>query len=539
MISVLAATWALAMLTPAGQVLYVYMYYFVEFYAGVVTLVSMSLTVMAGLVATDRIVLLVRHRVLLQSVHRATGIIAVSGLVLHVVLKISVGRAAPIDAVVPFVSGRGLYVGLGSVAAYLLVSVLWVGLIRARFVGVGKPWMWRALHSTAYISWPVALVHGLNSGRPPATWVTLSYLLCVLLVLIALLVRLSVSLGRKRQEQGGTTGTMKPVGKMKKDDAESRNPRAGAAARRRGTDILAGREPSKSVRPSPSALADPVVDSWTRTGEFETAYAPQRGSDRFVVPEVVRARSEERPVEDRPRSGRDRAPMDDARDQVRSPSADDRSAVYRPRRSADDAPPADRSRDDQWGEGSRHWAADDPEPEGDLRDGYRESYRDSYRETSRETSHEPSRRRPLDDDGDGASPRRRFGRHGRDEGPALDRDYPPERDYPRERDRDYPPERDYPRDRDRDRDYPPERDYPRDRDRDRDYPPERAVARYAIEPPPVPIDDTPTLVDLASRRAIRAAAEEESASGRSSRRKRSSADTVDEAYWRDLRGEAK
>ncbi|MBQ1012700.1 hypothetical protein KBX53_17400, partial [Micromonospora sp. M51] len=59
----------------------------------------------------------------------------------------------------------------------------------------------------------------------------------------------------------------------------------------------------------------------------------------------------------------------------------------------------------------------------------------------------------------------------------------------------------------------------------------RPPARYV--PDEVPVDDTPTLVDLASRRAKRAAGE-----GRSKRRK-ASADAVDGAYWAGLRGEAK
>jgi hypothetical protein len=61
----------------------------------------------------------------------------------------------------------------------------------------------------------------------------------------------------------------------------------------------------------------------------------------------------------------------------------------------------------------------------------------------------------------------------------------------------------------------------------------RPPARYVPEDVQPPVDDTPTLVDLASRRAKRAAGE-----GRSKRRK-ASADAVDGAYWAGLRGEAK
>ncbi|GAB3942583.1 hypothetical protein GCM10027614_29890 [Micromonospora vulcania] len=62
----------------------------------------------------------------------------------------------------------------------------------------------------------------------------------------------------------------------------------------------------------------------------------------------------------------------------------------------------------------------------------------------------------------------------------------------------------------------------------------RPPTRYVPDEVAPPVDDTPTLVDLASRRARRAAGE-----GRSAKRRKASADAVDGAYWAGLRGEAK
>src|SRR4051812_25585497 len=45
--------------------------HFLDFYGGVFCLVALSLAVMGGLLATDRLLLQVRHRILLQGVHRA------------------------------------------------------------------------------------------------------------------------------------------------------------------------------------------------------------------------------------------------------------------------------------------------------------------------------------------------------------------------------------------------------------------------------------------------------------------------------------
>ncbi|MGW4296565.1 ferric reductase-like transmembrane domain-containing protein, partial [Micromonospora chersina] len=271
--SALAVAWAGLELAGAGTVMYSYGFFFTEFFAGVVALVSLSLTVMLGLLATDRLVLLIRHRVLLQSAHRATGVLGVAGLVFHVITKISTGRAAPTDAVVPFLGGRGLYVGLGTVAALLMVGVLWTGIVRVRFAGVGPRWMWRALHSMAYVSWPFALLHGLNAGRTAKTWVVLSYLACVLLVVVALLVRLSVHLGKRSREQHQAAALNKAMA----GKGEERTGLLAGLTRRRAT----AKEESRSGRGREGGWAEATA-TWTAPA----GTARRRDPERFAVPVV-------------------------------------------------------------------------------------------------------------------------------------------------------------------------------------------------------------------------------------------------------------
>ncbi len=201
--------------TSGGKAVISAVYHFLEFYSGVFSLVSLSIAVMVGLVATDRIVLLVRHRVLLQAVHRATASTSMVFLCVHIFTKIVESHASVIDVVVPFMaSHKVLYVGLGTIASYLMFVVTWTGVIRGRFAGSAHPGMWRALHASAYMSWILALFHGLNAGRHAKTWVTVSYVVCVLLVVLALLVRLSVTWGRRmRSPKAQTTGTIKAIGK--------------------------------------------------------------------------------------------------------------------------------------------------------------------------------------------------------------------------------------------------------------------------------------------------------------------------------------
>ncbi|MEU7172853.1 MULTISPECIES: ferric reductase-like transmembrane domain-containing protein [Micromonospora] len=510
--SALGLAWAGVELAGAGGVMYSYGFFFTEFFAGVVALVSLSITVMLGLLATDRLVLLIRHRVLLQSAHRATGVLGVAGLVFHVITKVAIGRAGPTDAVVPFLSGSGLYVGLGTVAALLMVGVLWTGIIRVRFAGVGPKWFWRALHSMAYVSWPFALVHGLNAGRPAAAWVVLSYLACVVLVVMALLVRVSVHLGKRSREQHQAvalnkamagkgeerTGVFAALTRKKAADKEDKGAGRGRWAEATATwTAPAGtarrRDPERfavPVVPEPGSLREPV----------RAAAARRRDEEREPV---VRARDEEtaparRTDGERPRRRR----RDDEERVTRRSRTEERVS----RRSRDDedlvarysAPPESGGRHSAPPDtGGRHSAPPDSGRYATAAEVARysappratdepeEPWDSPRRWETRPVSGEPISAGPISGTPVTAEPLSGSGRRYRDE-----EDVPEEPDYWR--------------------------------------PPARYAADEAF------VDDTPTLVDLASRRAMRAGKE-----SRSSRRKRADADAVDGAYWAGLRGEAR
>ncbi|MFI7212793.1 hypothetical protein ACIBP4_22885 [Micromonospora maritima] len=494
--SALGLAWAGVELAGAGGVMYSYGFFFTEFFAGVVALVSLSLTVMLGLLATDRLVLLIRHRVLLQSAHRATGVLGVAGLLFHVITKIAIGRAGPTDAVVPFVGGSGLYVGLGTVAAMLMVSVLWTGLIRVRFAGVGPKWFWRALHSMAYVSWPFALLHGLNAGRPAATWVVLSYLACVVLVVMALLVRLSVHLGKRSREQHQAaalnkamagkgeerTGVFAALGRKKAADKEE----SGAGRGRWAEATATWTAPAGTARRrDPERFAVPVVPEPGSLREPVRAAAARRRGGEPAEPER-RTRTQEAPAARRTSRRRDDESARRSRDSERVPAA---------RRNTEE--PESVGRRD--GERSRRRRRDDEDlvaqysapPDNGRYATPAEVARYSAPPRPTDEAEEPwdsPRRwesRPISGTPVTAEPRSGSGRRYRDE-----EDVPEEPDYWR----------------------PP--------------------ARYAADDEFV--DDTPTLVDLASRRALKATKD-----SRSSRRRRADADAVDGAYWAGLRGEAR
>jgi len=159
-------------------------------YSGVFALVALTAAVAAGLAATDRLVVSPAGRVTFQAVHRALSLAALGFLASHVLLEVLARRSHAVDAVVPFLAaGRTLYLGLGTLAADLILLIAITGVARRRFA---SRWTaaWRGVHVTAYLAWPLAILHGLLSGRPGKPYVDWSYGACVAAVAVALVVRL-------------------------------------------------------------------------------------------------------------------------------------------------------------------------------------------------------------------------------------------------------------------------------------------------------------------------------------------------------------
>lgn len=162
---------------------------FLDFYCGVFALVALSLTVMIGLLATDRAILASRHRLRAQAVHRATAFLAVAMLAVHIDSQLAEHRVGIAGAFLPLPGRHAADYDIGVIAFYLLIIAVAGGIARGRFAGTRRPWIWRATHLTAYAAWPLGIWHGLTSGRAPAVWVTAGYLLCVAGVVLALAAR--------------------------------------------------------------------------------------------------------------------------------------------------------------------------------------------------------------------------------------------------------------------------------------------------------------------------------------------------------------
>ncbi|MGW4239099.1 hypothetical protein ACWEJP_20125 [Streptomyces sp. NPDC004749] len=167
---------------------------FIDFGAGVLALLCLSGAVVWGLIASDRLFLSPRDRLISQAIHRTTAVGSLVFLLLHISIKVFLGKVALIGALIPFslgVTGTGALIGLGSFAALMMVVAALTGAARSVFVPTPRyAGRWRAIHMVAYPAWCAGLVHGLFAGRPAASWVTWLYGLTMLGVAAALSLRL-------------------------------------------------------------------------------------------------------------------------------------------------------------------------------------------------------------------------------------------------------------------------------------------------------------------------------------------------------------
>ncbi|MGW0463724.1 hypothetical protein ACWDX6_00390 [Streptomyces sp. NPDC003027] len=212
-----------------------------DFTTGVLSLVALTASVAWGLVATDRLLLSARHRLLAQGVHRATAVASLGFLLLHGTIKVSLGHVEPIGALIPFglgITGAAGLIGFGSLAGLLMVIAAATGALRSTLACRSRfAAHWRPLHMLAYPAWCFALVHGLYAGRPAAGWVVVVYCLALAAVAAAVALRqlpapaqreladrlaafLTSLEGRGRRGRRGRPAAGRPPGTQRRDEGE-------------------------------------------------------------------------------------------------------------------------------------------------------------------------------------------------------------------------------------------------------------------------------------------------------------------------------
>src|SRR5580704_6940828 len=158
--------------------------------AGAVSLVLLSVVVVLGLLARVRFETRGWPRFLSAAVHRDLALMTLVFLLLHIVTAVvdPFTHLGVVAALVPFGSYyRTLWLGLGTIAFELLIAIVATSLLR-QHIGAR---VWRGIHWLAYLSWPVAVIHGIGTGTDgTAAWMLAIDIVCVVAVAAALLWRL-------------------------------------------------------------------------------------------------------------------------------------------------------------------------------------------------------------------------------------------------------------------------------------------------------------------------------------------------------------
>jgi DMSO/TMAO reductase YedYZ heme-binding membrane subunit len=160
---------------------------------GFVALVLLTASMALGLLSSVGFDRPAWPRFVTLALHRNVSLVALAFTIVHVlttVLDSFVSIPLP-DAFIPFISSyRPIWVGLGAISFDLMIALIATSLLRAR---LGQR-SWRLVHWSAYLCWPVAVLHGLGTGTDtPARWVLVLTACCVLAVAGLTLRRLALS----------------------------------------------------------------------------------------------------------------------------------------------------------------------------------------------------------------------------------------------------------------------------------------------------------------------------------------------------------
>ncbi len=130
-------------------------------------------------------------RFVTAALHKNVSLLAVVFLMTHVLSTVfdSLSPVRLLNAIVPFTgSYRPLGIGLGVVAIDLLAALIITSLLRKHM----SYRTWRTVHWSAYACWPIAMLHGLDSGTDAATpWARAVYLACAAVVVAGVAWRVS------------------------------------------------------------------------------------------------------------------------------------------------------------------------------------------------------------------------------------------------------------------------------------------------------------------------------------------------------------
>jgi methionine sulfoxide reductase heme-binding subunit len=167
---------------------------------GVVSQVLLTAVMALGIATTNRWSPRSTPRFVTAALHRSISLLSVAFITVHVMTAVVDPYAVVglVAVIVPFVgAGNPFWVGLGAISLDLIAALIVSSLLR-RHLGYRA---WHAIHWVAYVSWPVALAHGLGMGTDAASlWFIAVTIACIAIVSTALAWRLSNRHDGKRLE---------------------------------------------------------------------------------------------------------------------------------------------------------------------------------------------------------------------------------------------------------------------------------------------------------------------------------------------------
>ncbi len=156
---------------------------------GMVALVLLTATIVLGVLGPLRIFSRLWPRFAIRTLHRDLALLSLLVIAIHIVTSVLDGYVhVPLSAaILPFGSTyRPVWMALGAVAFDLLLAIVLTSLLRRQF----GDQIWRFTHWFTYVSWPIAVAHGLGSGTDSTSvWALVVTLGCCAIVALAALTR--------------------------------------------------------------------------------------------------------------------------------------------------------------------------------------------------------------------------------------------------------------------------------------------------------------------------------------------------------------
>ncbi len=156
---------------------------------GMVALVLLTAIIVLGVLGPLRVSNDLWPRYAIRTVHRDLSLLALVVIAIHVItITADTYVKVPLSAaLLPFGSSYSpFWTGLGAVAFDVMIALVVTSLLRQR-LGFRT---WRLIHWGAYLSWPLAVAHGIAAGTDTNQgWDLATTVVCIAVVAVAVALR--------------------------------------------------------------------------------------------------------------------------------------------------------------------------------------------------------------------------------------------------------------------------------------------------------------------------------------------------------------